>query len=167
MRRFLVAAAEPQFVQRAGALLAPGRFGAMRRSPAPGLEAERLRMSDDIQCCCEPCATPFRCVGLGCCRLSASIPAPTMQPATVSSLMPASDRRDTVAAFLLARHQAPIAQGVTPQLLQWGEVQIRVGGETSHRCDCTKESASCPRCAYEAALRDAGAILALIEQARS
>jgi hypothetical protein len=123
-------------------------------------------MSDDIQCCREPCATPFRCVGLGCCRLSDSIPAPTMRPATVSSLMPASDRRDALAAFLLARHQARISQGVTPQLLQWGEVQILVGRDTPHRSDCTKESASCPRCAYEAALRDAGAILALIEEAK-
>jgi len=55
-----------------------------------------------------------------------------------------------------------MAEGVTPELLQRGMVQILVGRNTPHRGDCSNENLSCPRCTYEAAIRDASAILALV-----
>lgn len=85
-----------------------------------------------------------------------------MRPATGTLRIPAIDPRQALAAFLLARHEARVAEGMTPQLLQWGEMQILAGSNAPHSGDCSNENSSCPRCAYEAALRDAGAILALI-----
>ena len=73
--------------------------------------------------------------------------------------------REEIAAFLVARDDAYIAEGITPNLMDWARKQISNGRDAIHSGDCTKESHSCIRCSYEIAMRDADALLALSSSA--
>lgn len=68
---------------------------------------------------------------------------------------------EEVAAFLFARDEAYLHKGVTPELMDWGRLQVRAGKDAVHDGDCTNKSHSCNRCAYDIAIRDANALLLL------